>query len=70
MDVKNNKLRFIIADNEVDLVNAIERLNFKVEIKQIIERESSIICYFTVLDNSTFKSQDLTKCLLMMITEK
>lgn len=60
MDVKNNKLRFIIADNEVDLVNAIERLNFKVEIKQIIERESSVICYFTVLDNSTFKSQDLT----------
>lgn len=60
MKNKNTKLRYIIANNEAELVSAVERLNFKIEIKQIIERNDSVICYFTVLDESTFKSVDLT----------
>lgn len=60
MEVKTTRLRFIKAESPFDLINAVESLDFKVEIKGApIRDKNGWVLFFVIPDNVNFKSVDL-----------
>lgn len=58
---RSTKLRYIMAASPDEIVLAVERLPFKVEIKgQPLQIKKDWILFFTIQDNIEFKSLNLT----------
>lgn len=57
---RSTRLRYIIASNPDDLIQAVERLLFKVEIKgSPIPYKKGWILWFTIQDNAEMQSINL-----------
>ena len=62
MEVTSTQLRFIRTKTADELSLIVDKLPFKVEIKSIVPKGDSWLCWFVVPDtHGKFKSVDLTR---------
>ena len=58
-EVKSTRLRFISARDQLTLTAAVERLPFKVEIKQIVKDKNNWVIFFVIPDVVDFNSVEV-----------